>query len=139
MYLRLTNDEYSQYEYRVTIIMLRLDWEDENDWDILHAAMANDSPAIIATDGGHIDETGNSPHTAAAVVLCASDLDPVGNDASWLEESCEPVLVRICLLPKRIGATSADNGHAELLALNLAEELLPTNCPAVIITDSETV
>lgn len=53
---------------------LQLKWEDEDDNRILRLAR-NDRqlPAIIATDGGYVEETISLPNNAAAVVLCLYD------------------------------------------------------------------
>ena len=115
----------------------RLDWE--SDADILREISQDGFPAVIATDGGHIETLEGPSRTAASVTLCSSDLSSVGEDNLWHEETCTPRLVRICVLPRQVGAADTDNDQAELLALNMAEELLPVECPAILITDSEAV
>ena len=117
----------------------RLDWNDQDDRRILEVLTANCCPIIVSTDGGHIIVEGEKSRTAAALVLCASDLRLVGEDPTWIHNECIPVLARITLLPACIGSSDADSGHGEALAVNQIGETIPDDAPAIIITDSESV
>ena len=117
----------------------KLSWDNDNDKQVLELLTKDDQPLIISTDGGYIKAEGELSRIAAAAVLCSCDFGDSIQDDSWLKERCKPVIVRVALLPRRIGNTETDNNQAELLALTLADSLSPVDCPALLITDSSSV
>ena len=115
----------------------RLDWRRPADRRILQLATRNGWPALIATDGGDLKTLEPTENlVSAAVVLCAPPDTNPGNPA-WLEQSSRPLLARMTLLPNLIGFSRSDNNHAELLADNMAEEMLPCQLEALTIIDSQ--
>ena len=112
-----------------------------SDRQVLDLALKNsDSPLFIFTDGGsqkadHARGAANS----AAIVVCKPNVHPNEKfgDGKWQKRPPIPLIARIQPLPDNFGTSPTDNGHAEMIAMNMAEEILPTYLPAVIVTDSE--
>jgi len=73
--------------------------------------------------------------TSAAMVVLEA---PKNNgQQGWERTTTRPALVRVTnTLPQHIGTTEINNGHGELLALCMAQEVAPKGLPIVIITDS---
>lgn len=113
-----------------------------SDYDILMAALNQDCPIFVFTDGGHKNsDRKEGARNSAAIVMCRPDIDAAKGESfatgQWQSREMIPILTRIKILPEHIGAHQTDNGHAEMMAMCMAEELLPENLPAIFITDSE--
>ena len=48
-----------------------------------------------------------------------------------------PLLARVSRIPHTFGFNNTDSNHVEARALNLREEMIPTDLPAIHITDSQ--
>jgi len=83
-------------------------------------------PPCIATDGSH-DGDDNS----GAIVVFIYE-----GDGDWTTDEWTPVLARLKRLPSRVGFEEADCGTGEAVAIALAEEVLPPQLPAWILSDS---
>jgi len=97
------------------------------------------SPLIIATDASykpktlpHAKQTHNA--TAAAVMIAVDNRHP---DQSWKDKPTIPLLARLHHLPQGYGTTETSINVAELLAIIIAEETIPTDYPYILITDSQ--
>ena len=98
------------------------------------------SPLLVYTDGGsQKSDHAKGAANAAAMVLCIADIknNEDFESGEWQTRAPIPLITRIQLLPNQLGNSPTDNGHAEMMAINMAEELLPAYMPAAIITDSE--
>lgn len=89
--------------------------------------------AVIATDGSHNDDIGNSntarafSHTtSSASVVCVPTLVPNENwaDGHWQHREAIPIYARAAVLPKKFGVHKSDIGHGEGLAVCQALDIL---------------
>jgi hypothetical protein len=72
---------------------------------------------------------------SAAMVI----LRPPADQANWHDRQSHPLLVRVAVLPPRLGTTITDNNGAELLSLKMALKVLPQALETCIIMDSLTI
>jgi hypothetical protein len=77
-----------------------------------------------------VDE-GHPGLTASAMILFAAS-----KSKFWNLDRPEPMLIRVKILPARIGFDKVDNDHAELAAIVMAEGVLPRDAISLGITDS---
>ena len=112
-----------------------LNWDNEADRQILKCTGYPAMPILLATDGGHqtASHQRQSRTTAAMILFAATDLT---QPDAWTETNITPVLIRIAILPPSIGSQDADNDHAELYAINMADETLPHDAICKTATDS---
>lgn len=115
---------------------------------MLKEALANNSPAFAACDGGKktttcpnnkIEEMTKTRASAAAVLFC-TPIESNDNEMNqdWTDSNPEPMLIRTSKLPSKMGTTMTDNDIGEMQATNMIHEMLPITTPIVTTTDSET-
>ena len=95
-------------------------------------------PPIIATDGSHDDTDEDNTLNSAFFVILTYDGQNTTDIEVALNSTWTPILARGAYLPDNTGATPTDNGYSECLAVNLAEEALPTHVVSIIASDSLT-
>lgn len=108
---------------------------------------ASESPAILETDGSHIDtkttkERSDIQHnTTSAVVLCIPTLREreTWQDGNWKNRAATPILARAANLPENFGVHKSDIGHGEGIAMCMALEIISSLTCGVILTDSRAV
>ena len=72
--------------------------------------------------------------TGAILYLCEND----PQDDSWDDSEWNPYIARMMILPEKMGFEPTDNDTGEILAMSLADEMLPPAIPAIYISDSTT-
>ena len=97
----------------------------------------HNSPAFVATDGGH--KCNEKSHlTTCAAVLCIPNLkssESLQSD-NWEHRKAIPLIARLARLPHSVGGHNTDIAHGEGMALCMGLEMFPKSFPKVIITDS---
>jgi hypothetical protein len=111
----------------------------QHDVDILRRAGYPESPICAATDGGHIpseQERGGGGKTSAALCIFEALKGPAEDGTTW--EECKPrlLLVRVKVLPERMGDAVTDNDTGELEALTLTMMALPMDAASFTVIDS---
>jgi len=112
----------------------------DNYGEILEKIIMSKSPLIISTDGG-LKLNNGSVLATASITWSILQIKPNESITSgeWTSRTTIPLLQRNCLLPKQIGASTTDIGHAELLAFCMQEECLPPHLPRIVVMDSNAV
>ena len=73
-----------------------------------------------------------STRTAAAVTLCKlniKDDETFSTSTEWQHRNVTPLLMRLMILPEKIGHEYTDNNHGEVQAITMALNLIPKGHP----------
>eukprot|EP00562_Extubocellulus_spinifer_P028837 CAMPEP_0178640072 /NCGR_PEP_ID=MMETSP0698-20121128/15815_1 /TAXON_ID=265572 /ORGANISM="Extubocellulus spinifer, Strain CCMP396" /LENGTH=212 /DNA_ID=CAMNT_0020280475 /DNA_START=34 /DNA_END=672 /DNA_ORIENTATION=+ len=95
-------------------------------------------PLPITIDAG-TTTINSTTYVAVTIVLGAMDLrqTTITRPDEWEQSPFIPLLARTTILPHTIGTNSPTNNTGELYGYLMADDLLPTTWPAIILTDSQ--
>ena len=120
----------------------RLNPNNPNDARLLAKATENDSPLIIAHDGGKDNRPEHGRRVTAGTAIV--QLQPNDNDIStqagdWEDATTKPLLIRFRIMPNNIGTEETDNNHGKMDGLNMAIQITPYGWPSIKLCDSQGV
>ena len=113
----------------------RMDWGKKRDQALLKNIASSPLPPLIAVDGSRREGDAETRNSAGAILFTS---DTPATDQEWEGTEWAPRLARVKLLPKRTGDEDTDNDAGEVVAVSLAEEMLPPSLEAIIVADSTT-
>ena len=114
--------------------------------DVIQRIHASKGPAMLATDGSHINgETislnDGSHSTTSAMVVCLTKIpdEESWDEGRWKDRPAIPIYARANNLPKFFGVHKTDISHGEGVAACFALEMLYHDISGIIIMDSNAI